>query len=301
MIEVSALDHYFGNFHALKNISFSVPSGQITGFIGPNGAGKSTTLRVLSGFLVPMNGEVIIDDIPLFKNPMEARERIGYVPEVPQLHREMQVDEYLNFVANLKGISKKVFNIQLDEITTKCGLSKLKKQLIGNLSKGNRQRVALAQAFIGKPTVLLLDEPMSAMDPVQTMSSRELLKNLSKNTTILISSHILSEISQLCDHLILISDGEIKYQGPVSEIYATSKNGKIVELNFFSMNDDWADKVKKLPECTLISREGSTLQVEIFDEAVFLQNLFELTAKHHIPLREVASKMHKLESFFRGN
>lgn len=218
MIEVTTLNHFYGRFHSLKNISFTISQGSIAGFIGPNGAGKSTTLKTLAGFLVPTSGDVRLDGISLISHPLEARRKIGYMQETPILYREMRVEEYLDFVGKLKGLSKIERRRSREKLIEKCGLQKIHRKLIGNVSKGNRQRVAMAQALCGDPSVLLLDEPTSALDPGQVIDIRHFIKSLKGSATVLMSSHILSEISQICDYIVCIQSGEIHYQGPAADI-----------------------------------------------------------------------------------
>lgn len=217
MIEIKNLEHYYGQFHSLKNVSFTVPAGSICGFIGPNGAGKSTVIKTLAGFLVPSSGETWVDGVEISRAPIEARRRTGYMPETPFLYRELRVEEYLDFVANLKDVPSSELKAQKERLMEQCGLSHIRKLLIGSLSKGNRQRVAIAQALLGNPKVLLLDEPTSALDPGQVLEIRSLIKSLHGKVTVLISSHILPEISQICDLIVYIRGGVIQYQGPVLE------------------------------------------------------------------------------------
>lgn len=218
MIRVEKLNHYFGRYHALKDVSFTVPSGCVAGFIGPNGAGKSTTLRSLAGVLVPQSGEVEIDGTSLFEHPIEARRKIGYMQETPILYRELRIREYLEFVSDVRGVPLNERRLRVDEIMERCGVAHIQHRLIGAISKGNRQRVALAQALLAKPKVLLLDEPMSAMDPAEVIKIRKFIRELSADMSILLSSHILSEVSQLCDHLVFIRDGIIQYHGPIQDV-----------------------------------------------------------------------------------
>lgn len=212
MIHIQNLNHHYGRFHSLHDINVTIPKGSLTGLIGPNGAGKSTFMKILAGYLVPSSGSVEISGISTQVQPLETRRRIGYMPETPSLYREMRVEEYLDFVATLKGLNKKERIQERDEIIRCCGLEKILRKLIGGLSKGNRQRVALAQALVGSPEVILLDEPTSALDPAQVMEIRQFIKSLGGQKTVLMSSHILSEISQICDRILFIRDGHVVFQ-----------------------------------------------------------------------------------------
>ncbi|QQR80001.1 MAG: ABC transporter ATP-binding protein [Deltaproteobacteria bacterium] len=211
MIQLQQLNHFYGHFHSLHDINIDIPKGSITGLIGPNGAGKSTLMKILAGFLVPSQGIVTVAGIPVQKRPLEARKKVGYMPETPALYRELRVEEYLDFVSTLKGLSQEETQKERPYLIDCCGLEKILKKLIGGLSKGNRQRVALAQALIGSPEVILLDEPTSALDPAQVMDIRNFIKGIAGQKTVLMSSHILSEIAQICDRIVFIRDGRVVF------------------------------------------------------------------------------------------
>ncbi len=211
-IELRDLNHFYGNFHSLHDVNIDISPGSLTGLIGPNGAGKSTLMKILAGFLVPSSGTVRVAGLSVQENPLEARRKVGYMPETPALYRELRVEEYLDFVATLKGLTRAETLGERDEIVQCCGLHKILKKLIGGLSKGNRQRVALAQALIGSPEVILLDEPTSALDPSQVMEIRSFIKGIGGRKTVLMSSHILSEIAQICDRIVFIRDGRTVFQ-----------------------------------------------------------------------------------------
>ena len=209
MIEVSGLTKKYGNHKAVDNLSFKVEKGQIYGFLGPNGAGKSTTMNIITGYLAASEGTVLIDGHDVLKEPEEAKRCIGYLPELPPLYMEMTVQEYLQFVAELKKVEKAARKEQLAEIMEMTGITEMKNRLIRNLSKGYKQRVGLAQAIIGYPPVIILDEPSVGLDPKQIIEMRELIKKLGEKHTIILSSHILSEVSAVCDHIMIISKGKL--------------------------------------------------------------------------------------------
>ena len=209
MIEVSGLTKKYGNHKAVDNLSFKVEEGQIYGFLGPNGAGKSTTMNIITGYLAASEGTVLIDGHDVLKEPEEAKKCIGYLPELPPLYMEMTVMEYLQFVAELKKVEKAVRKEQIAEIMEMTGITDMKMRLIRNLSKGYKQRVGLAQAIIGYPKVIILDEPSVGLDPKQIIEMRELLKKLAEKHTVILSSHILSEVSAVCDHIMIISKGKL--------------------------------------------------------------------------------------------
>lgn len=210
MIHVENLTKYYGTFPALKDVSFDIQPGEVVGLLGLNGAGKTTCLRTLTGFLTPTSGECSIDGIDVFEDPLAVKHRIGYLPEVPPLYTELTVEDYLRFVARLRGvIDKEAFEEQFLRVTELTRLEPARRSLIANLSLGYRKRVGIAQALIGTPSVLIFDEPISGLDPVQIVEIRKLMRRLAGEHTILISSHILTEVSQTCDRVIVIHKGEL--------------------------------------------------------------------------------------------
>ena len=209
MIEVQNVTKNYGPFQALKDISFQVDKGQIVGFLGPNGAGKTTTMRILTCFMPASSGDVTVAGYDVFKASREVRKRVGYLPENVPLYLEMTVTKYLKYMAKIRGVSRSHIKGQLDKAVEACGLTERRHQIIGQLSRGFRQRVGLAQALIHEPDVLILDEPTSGLDPRQIVEIRELIKALGKERTILFSTHILPEASLTCERLIIISRGEI--------------------------------------------------------------------------------------------
>ncbi|MCI8342153.1 MAG: ATP-binding cassette domain-containing protein [Firmicutes bacterium] len=209
MIEVSNLVKNYGKYEAVKNISFKVEKGEVLGFLGPNGAGKSTTMNIITGYISPSAGEVKIGGFDILKNPREAKKRIGYLPEIPPVYMDMTVLEYLEFAAELKDVKRAEAAGHIESVMERVKIVHVKNKLIKNLSKGYRQRVGLAQALIGNPEVLILDEPTVGLDPKQIIEIREVIKHLSDDHTIILSSHILSEVSAVCSRVMIINKGEI--------------------------------------------------------------------------------------------
>lgn len=209
MIEVTNLTKKYGDHVAVDDLSFRVEKGQIYGFLGPNGAGKSTTMNIITGYLAATEGTVTIDGKDIQKEPEEAKKRIGYLPELPPLYVDMTVYEYLAFVAELKKVPKAERGKQIAEVMEMTQITDMQKRLIKNLSKGYRQRVGLAQAILGYPDVIILDEPTVGLDPKQIIEIRDLIRNLAKNHTVILSSHILSEVSAVCDHVMIIAHGKL--------------------------------------------------------------------------------------------
>jgi len=210
MIEVEHLWKIYGDFVAVKDISFQVKQGEITGFLGPNGAGKTTTMRVLTGFMPASRGKVKVAGFDLTKDSMAVRRSIGYLPEQPPLYLDMNVEEYLIFVARIKGLDKKKARESAERVIETCGLTEMRRRLIGKLSRGYRQRTGLAQALIHDPPVLILDEPTVGLDPRQISEIRNLIHNLAGGHTVILSTHVLSEVTLICQRVIIINRGEIR-------------------------------------------------------------------------------------------
>jgi len=209
MIEVQHLTKRYGDLTAVSDISFTVASGQILGFLGPNGSGKTTTMRVITGFMPATGGTVKVAGFDIFDESFEARKRIGYLPENPPLYNDMTVATYLRFVARIKGMHRTDIPDALDRALTRCGLTKVTDRVTGHLSKGFRQRVSLAQAIIHNPEVLVLDEPTVGLDPQQIIEIRALIRELAGHHTVVLSTHILPEVAQVCEKVVIISAGRV--------------------------------------------------------------------------------------------
>lgn len=218
MIEVTGLTKYYGALRAIEDVSFRTRRGEILGFLGPNGAGKTTTMRILAGFMPPTQGKATVEGFDLSKDSREARKRIGYLPENPPLYPDMTVKSYLIFVGRIKGVAKKDLSRALDGVVERCSLSEVDTRLIKHLSKGYRQRLGLAQALIHNPTVLVLDEPTLGLDPKQTVEIRGLIKELSRDRAVVLSTHILPEVSQLCDKVVIINEGRVAIEQTLEDL-----------------------------------------------------------------------------------
>ncbi len=220
MIEVKGLTKYFGAIPALENASFSVGQGEIVGFLGPNGAGKSTAMRILTGFFPASRGEARIAGFEVHEQPLEVKRRIGYMPENVPLYDEMTVSAFLRYVASLKGFGGRRGKAEVERVMEGCGLSHMSRRLLRHLSKGYRQRAGLAQALLGQPPVLILDEPTVGLDPEQIVGIRKLIKGLGQDHTVLLSTHILPEVSMVCDRVIIIHRGRIVAQDSMESLTA---------------------------------------------------------------------------------
>jgi ABC-2 type transport system ATP-binding protein len=230
MIEVRQLTKYYGEHAAIRDLNFDIQRGEVIGFLGLNGAGKTTTLKVLGCLLLPTSGHVVVDGVDVLVNPHEVRRKIGFLPDTPPLYGEMTVNRYLTFAARLRGVSAKDAPLRVAEVEEKTALLEVAGELISSLSHGFRQRVGLAQAMVHKPSLLILDEPTSGLDPRQVVEMRNLIRQLRGEHTLLISSHFLAEISQTCDRLLVIKDGELVAQGTEQELAASLGTAHEIEV-----------------------------------------------------------------------
>lgn len=230
MIQVERLGKKYGEHVAVDDLSFTVEKGQIYGFLGPNGAGKSTTMNIMTGYIAASSGTVKINGYDILTEAEKAKKCIGYLPEIPPLYTDMTVWEYLAFVAELKRVAKRERAEHIEEIMERTQVSEVSGRLIRNLSKGYKQRVGLAQALIGYPEVLILDEPMVGLDPKQILEMRDLIRELAKEHTILLSSHILSEVSAVCDHIMILSGGKLAASGSPEELQEKMQGKTTIEL-----------------------------------------------------------------------
>ena len=209
MIEAEGLTKFYGPIGAVRNVSFQIEKGEVVGFLGPNGAGKSTTIRILTCYMPPSSGTATVEGLDVIENSLQIRQKIGYLPENVPLYKDLTVSRFLRFAASSKGVEAKRVSAEISRVISACGLEKNANRIIGNLSKGFRQRVGLAQALLNNPSVLILDEPTIGLDPSQIIEIRRLIQDLREERTILLSSHILPEVAQLCQRVIIINKGEI--------------------------------------------------------------------------------------------
>lgn len=230
MIEVKNLVKKYGNHLAIDNLSFKIEKGKIYGFLGPNGAGKSTTMNIMTGYLGATKGEVLINGHDILKEPREAKKYIGYLPELPPLYMEMTVLEYLDFAAELKGIPKGQRKSSVEEVLELVKLTDVRGRLIRNLSKGYRQRAGLAQAILGLPDIVILDEPTVGLDPKQIIEIRELIRKLAKDHTVILSSHILAEVKEVCDYIMIIAKGRLVASDTPDNLEHLMDDAKFIEI-----------------------------------------------------------------------
>lgn len=246
MIKAQALTKRYARTVAVDQISFEVSKGQIVGFLGPNGAGKTTTMRMLTCFLPPSAGTATVAGFDVLEQPMEVKRRIGYLPETPPIYPEMETTEYLKFVGKLKGLSGAELQKRIDYVCDRCAVADVRKKLLGKLSKGYRQRVGLAQAIIHNPEVLILDEPTAGLDPKQINETRDLIKSLAGDHTIILSTHILPEVEQTCEQVIIINKGKLVATDSVRNLQARARGAESVLLEVAGRNGSLDTRVVQL-------------------------------------------------------
>ena len=246
MIEIKNLTKKIGSTTILDDISFSVKHGEVFGFLGPNGAGKTTTMKMITSFWVPTKGSITIDGVDVVKNSLETRKKIGYLPENVPLYDDMLVYEYLKFIAEIRGLKTEKVKERIKKVIDTCGLEKVIRKPIDELSKGYKQRVGLAQAIIHNPDVLILDEPTTGLDPNQITEIRDLIKRIGKEKTVIFSTHILSEVSATCDRVIIINNGKIVGQGSPEELAAKAGSRDIIYVKIKGNKDEVLAKLKSI-------------------------------------------------------
>lgn len=246
MIEIKNLTKKFGQNLVLDNLSFSVNTGEILGFLGPNGAGKSTTMKIITSFWPLTSGKVLVDGLDTAEDSLAARKKIGYLPETVPLYEDMRVFEYLKFIAEIRGLGKGEIKDRVKEVVLICGLGKVLRAPIEELSKGFRQRVGLAQAIIHRPDILILDEPTTGLDPNQIVEIRDLIKTIGREKTVIFSTHILSEVSATCDRVIIINNGKIVGQGSPAELMKKSGGAEIIYVKIRGIKDEVEKKLKEM-------------------------------------------------------
>ena len=302
MIEVKDLTKYYGEHAAIHDLTFNIERGEVIGFLGLNGAGKSTTLKILGCVLLPTAGDVRVDGIDIAKAPHEIRRRIGFLPDSPPLYNEMTVGRYLNFAAQLRGVPAGETEARVAEAEEKTATRHVHEELISSLSHGFRQRVGVAQALVHNPKLLILDEPTSGLDPLQIIEMRSLIRNLRGAHTILLSSHILSEISQTCDRLLVIQDGEIVAQGTEQELALRMGAGGTVEVEVASAAGrrvvDLAGTVPGVTGVTIVREADGVVLVRMQATADLRPKIARVLVNGGLDLLRIDRGAAQLESIF---
>ena len=304
MIEINHLVKKYGSHVAVDDLSLTVEPGKIYGFLGPNGAGKSTTMNIITGYLAATSGEVKINGFDVLKQPEEAKKCVGYLPELPPLYMDMTVKEYLDFVAELKKLEKSLRAGYVKEAMKITKTEEVSGRLIRNLSKGYRQRVGFAQAVLGYPEILILDEPTVGLDPKQIIEIRDLIKELGKKHTIILSSHILSEISAVCDHVFIISHGKLVASDSTENLLERMTGAQEIELLVKAEEDTAETAIREVAqversEKTESKEDGAVqLLVTAKKDADVREAIYHTCVEHHMPILEMKAASKSLEDVF---
>ena len=303
MIEVKNLVKKYGNHTAVDHLNFTIEEGHVYGFLGPNGAGKSTTMNIMTGYLGATEGEVLINGHDILKEPEEAKKQIGYLPELPPLYMEMTVREYLEFVAELKGIAKNKREESINEVEKMVKIWEVENRLIRNLSKGYRQRVGLAQAVLGFPEIIILDEPSVGLDPKQIIEIRELIRQLAKKHTVILSSHILAEVREVCDYILIISKGKLVASDTPENLERNLGDSDLIEVETKASPDEVRRILETVDGIRSISTKhlenGITwAQVQEKKNTDIREKVFQAFAQNHQPLLKLNPLQVILEDVF---
>ena len=301
MITVQNLTKRYGSHPAVRGLSFEVPSGQVCGFLGPNGAGKSTTLRMLTGFLAPTEGAIRIAGVDALARPIEARAKIGYMPEACPLYPEMRVTEYLRYRAELKGVPRREIKARVEKALEQATVADVATRIIGQLSKGYRQRVGLADALVGDPPLLVLDEPTAGLDPNQIRQVRELIKELSKDKTVLISTHILPEVEAICDRVLIINKGKLVSEGDPRALRGSGRRDRIqVEVRGEAAAvRACLEPIDEVSIAALAGGGSTPVRAELeSSDADAVERIFAAVVKAGLVLRELRRQEQSLEDVF---
>ena len=303
MIEVKHLTKRYGKTTALDDISFTVESGEVLGFLGPNGAGKSTTMNIITGYISSNEGTVTVDGSEILKEPKKTKQKIGYLPEIPPVYPDMTVRKYLEFMFDLKRVKLPKAE-HINEVMRLVGLERHGRRLIKNLSKGYRQRVGFAQALLGNPPVIILDEPTVGLDPKQIIEIRKLIKNLGKKHTVIFSSHVLSEISATCDRVIIIADGKIIADAKADELYTALSDRQKLLVTAEGKSADVMTELNKVPEVERVNKLGAAgkganrFEVEYRAGADVRRQVFSAMARINCPILEMTAGNGSLEELY---
>jgi ABC-2 type transport system ATP-binding protein len=299
MIHVEHLTKMYGPRTAINNLSFQINKGEIVGFLGPNGAGKSTTMKILTGFMPATSGKANVAGFDVFDRPMDVKRNVGYLPETPPVYLEMQVEDYLAFAARLHQVPSSGVKRAVDVVLEKTGLGPVRSRLIGNLSKGYRQRVGLAQALIHNPLVLILDEPTVGLDPKQIIEIRELIKSLGGDHTVILSSHILPEVTATCQRIIVINQGQIVAEDTIERLTTRLEKGVIFSLLVKNPAAGGIAALKKIQGVKGVSATGPKLVVEISPGLGEIRDqIVETAVKEQMGVLEFSAERVSLEEIF---
>ncbi len=298
MIEVRQLTKSYGDRKAVDNISFTVKKGEVVGFLGPNGAGKTTTMKIITGFMAATQGSVSVAGFDVFEDPIEVKRRIGYLPETPPVYGDMRVEEFLTFVAKLKGVDSSKIRSQVDMSIQKTDLGSVSKRLIQNLSKGYRQRVGIAQALVSSPEVLILDEPTVGLDPRQVAEIRDVIKELAGHHTVVLSTHILPEVQATCQRIIIINKGIIVAEDTLEGISKRTTQSSKVIVRVTTSSEALLASIRNIPGVSRVNKDGSFIFVETPNADAVSQQIASAVISHGAGLLEIRTESANLEEVF---
>ena len=299
MIEVENLSKSYGPREAIKNLSFQIKKGEVVGFLGPNGAGKSTTMNILSCIMPASSGTAKICGFDIFEQSLEIRKLIGYLPETPPLYSDMVVTDFLAFASRLRNISSRETPLAVERVIEQCSLKEVKNRIIGRLSKGYQQRVGIAQALVHNPDILILDEPTIGLDPIQIIEIRKLIQDLASSHTIILSSHILPEITQICKRVIIISDGEIAAVDSLEALTTRLRKGERLLLKLRHSNNETAEKIRTLKRVlTVIEDQTGQFTIDCDPQANIQDNIAQLSIDNNWGIIELKPASVTLEEIF---
>ena len=307
MIEVSHVSRFFGNFSAVNDVSFSIPTGQIVGLLGPNGAGKTTTMRMITGFLSPSDGQILIDGVDISQAPVESKKKIGYMPESAPLYGDMIVEDYLKYIAEIHGEDP---SVKVPALCAECGLKEVMGKNISDLSRGNKQRVSLAHALMHDPEILILDEPTSGLDPNQVEDVRNIIREIGKTRTVIVSTHILSEVETICSRAIIISGGKVVADSPIEELKERFGHELSVNITVGGGSfDDISAAIKTVSGVDSITRSADnnteienaiSIHVSVNGSAEIRPALCKAITEKGYDLYEVSMQRNSLEDVFHA-
>lgn len=299
MVYVHNLTKRYGSLVAVENLSFRLDRGDVLGFLGPNGAGKTTTMRIITGYMPPTRGTVHIEGVDIFDNPLHAKKLIGYLPENPPLYSDMTVTEYLDFVADIKQVKRKEKKSRIFYVIEKCGLSDVRKRIIGHLSKGYRQRVGIAQALVNNPAVLILDEPTIGLDPLQIIEIRDLIKSLSGERTVILSTHILPEVTMICSKVIIINEGKMVLEESLDNLAVSLRNSRNLLLRVRGEGDGIKEKIMSVNGVSSVRSVPPGEFIVTHSEGMEIRDeLVKLVADNDLGLLELRPLVNTLEEIF---
>lgn len=304
MIEVRNLVKKYGNHVAVNHLNFTVEKGKIYGFLGPNGAGKSTTMNMITGYIASTEGEVLIDGHNILEEPEVAKKKIGYLPEIPPLYQDMTVQEYLNFAAELKMLPKEKRKANIEEVMSTTKTIEVKNRLIKNLSKGYKQRVGLAQALLGYPEIIILDEPTVGLDPKQIIEIRDLIKSLGQKHTVILSSHILSEVSAVCDHVLIIDKGKLVASDTPENLGKLMSGANSLELTVKGQESeirkalDMVENIEDVIYHDSLIKNACDFTIKLAGNQDMRENIFFALAEVKCPILKMQSSNMSLEEVF---